>query len=209
MSYQQKSIKSVIDRINQSYFIPDIQRNYVWLQNPKAKKIEQLFDSLMRGYPIGAFLFWNLKKDDIASDFDNDTESKKLNFQLYKFIEDYDVRHPNNEKINVSKITSDELNIVLDGQQRLTSLYIGLRGSRTLRRPYARANDPNLYEEKYLYLNLLHKPKDDNPEDRYMFEFLTKEEVSKKTDNTTWFKVAKVIDFNNLDEVTDYCDKRE
>ena len=209
MSYQQKSIKTVIDRINQSYFIPDIQRNYVWLQNPKAKKIEQLFDSLMRGYPIGAFLFWNLKKDDIASDFDNEAESKKLNFQLYKFIEDYDVRHQNNEKINVSKVTSDELNIVLDGQQRLTSLYIGLRGSRTLRRPYARANDPNQYEEKCLYLNLLHKPKDDNPDDRYMFEFLTKEEASKKTEGTMWFKVAKVVDFNNADEVIDYCDKRE
>lgn len=205
MSYQQKSIKSVIDRINLSYFIPDIQRNYVWLQNPKAKKIEQLFDSLMRGYPIGAFLFWNLKRDDIASDFDNEAENKKLNFQLYKFIEDYDVRHPNNEKINVSKVTSDELNIVLDGQQRLTSLYIGLRGSRTLRRPYARANDSKLYEEKCLYLNLLHKPKDDNPDDRYMFEFLTKEEASKKTDNTIWFKVGNIINFDNKESVRNYC----
>ncbi len=205
MSYQQKSIKSVIDRINQSYFIPDIQRNYVWIQNPKAKKIEQLFDSLMRGYPIGAFLFWNLKRDDIESDFDNEADSKKLNFQLYKFIEDYDVRHPTNEKINVSKITSDELNIVLDGQQRLTSLYIGLRGSRTLRRPYARANDPNQYEVKYLYLNLLHKPKDDNPDDRYMFEFLTKEEASKKTENAIWFKVGHVINFDNKETIRIFC----
>ena len=205
MSYQQKSIKSVIDRINQSYFIPDIQRNYVWLQNPKTKKIEQLFDSLMRGYPIGAFLFWNLKRDDIASDFDNEADSKKLNFQLYKFIEKYNVLKPNNEKINISQITSDELNIVLDGQQRLTSLYIGLRGSRTLRRPYARANDPNQYEEKCLYLNLLHKPKDDNPDDRYMFEFLTKEEASKKIDNTIWFKVGNIINFDNKESVRNYC----
>ena len=208
MSYQQKSIKSVIDRINQSYFIPDIQRNYVWLQNPRTKKIEQLFDSLMRGYPIGAFLFWKLQRDDIASDFDNEDESKKLNFQLYKFIEKYNVRKPNNEKINISQITNDELNIVLDGQQRLTSLYIGLRGSRTLRRPYARANDPNQYEEKCLYLNLLHKPKDDNPEDRYMFEFLTIEEAKRKTEDAIWFKVGEVINFDNKDSIRSYCRQR-
>lgn len=205
MSYQQKSIKSIIDKINLNYFIPDIQRNYVWLQNPKAKKIEQLFDSLMRGYPIGAFLFWKLSKNDIENDFDNDVINNKLNFQLYKFIENYDVRKPNNEKINISKITGDELNIVLDGQQRLTSLYIGLRGSRTLKRPYARANDPNPYVETNLYLNLSHKPKDDTPDDRYMFEFLKKEDTIKNTNNAIWFKVGKVLDFNNKDDVRSYC----
>ena len=70
MSYNHTSIKSIIDKLNSSYFVPDIQRSYVWLQNPKLKKIEQLFDSLMRGYPIGSFLFWALKKSDIESDFD-------------------------------------------------------------------------------------------------------------------------------------------
>ena len=207
MSYKQTSIKSVIDKINRSYFIPDIQRNYVWLQNPKTKKIEQLFDSLMRHYPIGAFLFWELKKGDIESDFDN--ENGKLNFQLYKFIEKYDVRSPLNEKYSVSQLTGDELHVVLDGQQRLTSLYIGLRGSRCLKRPYARATDPNQYEETCLYLNLLHKPTDDTPDDGYEFEFLTKEEANKKVENKLWFKVGHIMDFDNEDAVDDFCEQKQ
>lgn len=61
-------------------------------------------------------------------------DSDKLNFQLYQFIEDYDVRNPHNEKIDIAKVNSNDLNIVLDGQQRLTSLFIGLKGSRTLKK---------------------------------------------------------------------------
>ena len=149
------NIRTIVDKLNESFFVPDIQRSYVWLQNPKEKRIENLFDSLMRGYPIGSFLFWNLKRSDIETDnSDKETEEGKLNFQLYKFIENYDVRKSHNEKINISQVKSEDLHIVLDGQQRLTSLYIGLRGSRTLKRPYSRKNDANQYEEKFLYLNL-------------------------------------------------------
>ena len=79
-------------------------------------------------------MFWKLKKNDIETDKNKDSKNK-LNFQLYKFIENYDVRHLYNEKINIEKVNSDDLNIVLDGQQRLTSLYIGLKGSRTLKKP--------------------------------------------------------------------------
>ncbi|GAA9858159.1 hypothetical protein VN0622_12630 [Helicobacter pylori] len=46
--------------------------------------------------------------------------------------------------------------IVLDGQQRLTSLYIGLKGTRTLKKNRAKNDNPNVYEEKRLYLNLKH-----------------------------------------------------
>ena len=86
--FKEETIRNVIDQLNDSYFVPDIQRSYVWLQNPKEKKIEQLFDSLMRGYPIGSFLFWHLKTDDIETDnSDKETSDGKLNFQLYKFID--------------------------------------------------------------------------------------------------------------------------
>ncbi|WRE28529.1 DUF262 domain-containing protein [Helicobacter pylori] len=53
----------------------------------------------------------------------------KLNFQLYQFITNYDERKPHNEKIRIEEIRRDDLYIVLDGQQRLTSLYIGLKGN--------------------------------------------------------------------------------
>lgn len=209
MSYNHTSIKSIIDKLNSSYFVPDIQRSYVWLQNPKLKKIEQLFDSLMRGYPIGSFLFWALKKSDIESDFDVVNESGKLNFQLYKFIENYDARNTSNKKINVSQIVNEDLHIVLDGQQRLTSLYIGLRGTRCLKRAYARANTSNPYEKKRLYLNVLHKPEDENPEDCYRFEFKTEDEVKNANGNELWFRVGKIIDFNNRKEARSYCRERD
>ncbi len=122
-----KSIKDVVDELNVRYFLPDIQREYVWLKNADEKKIEQLFDSILRGYPIGSFLFWKLQRKDIAKSDEQDSD--KLNFQLYQFITNYDERKPHNEKIHVEKINVDDLSIVLDGQQRLTSLYIGLKGN--------------------------------------------------------------------------------
>ncbi len=76
---------------------------------------------------LALFYFGNYKKEDIAkSDEENEN---KLNFQLYKFIENYDERKPHNEKIYIEQIKRDELCIVLDGQKRLTSLYIGLKGN--------------------------------------------------------------------------------
>lgn len=38
-----KSIKDVVDKLNVRYFLPDIQREYVWLKKADEKKIEQLF----------------------------------------------------------------------------------------------------------------------------------------------------------------------
>jgi uncharacterized protein with ParB-like and HNH nuclease domain len=48
-----------------------------------------------------------------------------------------------NEKINIEQINSDDLHIILDGQQRLTSLYVGLKGSRTLKRKRSWIDNPN------------------------------------------------------------------
>ncbi|EMH36662.1 hypothetical protein HMPREF1425_00444 [Helicobacter pylori GAM71Ai] len=96
-------------------------------KKPIKKKIEKLFDSILRGYPIGSFLFWKLPKEDITKSDEQDSD--KLNFQLYQFITNYDERKPHNEKIRIEQIRRDDLYIVLDGQQRLTSLYIGLKGN--------------------------------------------------------------------------------
>lgn len=207
-THNSDTIRNVVDRLNESFFVPDIQRSYVWLQNPKAKKIEQLFDSLMRGYPIGSCLFWKINRDDIETDnTEEETAAGKLNFQLYEFIENYDVRNTHNRKINVSQIKNNELHIVLDGQQRLTSLYIGLRGSRTLRKPYARSESADLYQTKYLYLNLRHKPQDDAPDDMYEFEFKLPSETRVEDAGTLWFRVSEVMKMENEDAIYEYCDK--
>ncbi|MGL2787052.1 DUF262 domain-containing protein [Helicobacter pylori] len=189
-----KSIKEVVDELNGRYFLPDIQREYVWLQNADGKKIEQLFDSILRGYPIGSFLFWKLPKEDIAKSDEQDSD--KLNFQLYQFITNYDERKPHNEKIRIEQIKRDDLYIVLDGQQRLTSLYIGLKGTRTLKKKNARYDNPNAYEEKRLYLNLKHQPNMDNPEDNYQFEFHAKKPENDK--KHFWFKVGDILELKNV-----------
>ncbi len=94
------------------------------------------------------------------------------------------------------------MSIVLDGQQRLTSLYIGLKGTRTLKKKNARNDNPNAYEEKRLYLNLKHQPNMDNPEDNYQFEFHAK--APENDEKHFWFKVGDILE---LESVWDYADK--
>ncbi|GAA7146894.1 hypothetical protein HpBGD45_10150 [Helicobacter pylori] len=200
-----KSIKDVVDGLNVRYFLPDIQREYVWLKKADEKKIEQLFDSILRGYPIGSFLFWKLQKEDIAKSDEQDSD--KLNFQLYQFITNYDERKPHNEKIGIEQIIRDELYIVLDGQQRLTSLYIGLRGTRTLKKKRARNDNPNAYEEKRLYLNLKHQPNMDNPEDNYQFEFHAKTPENDK--KHFWFKVGDILELEESSKILNYARKHD
>ncbi|MCQ2836092.1 DUF262 domain-containing protein [Helicobacter pylori] len=189
-----RSIKEVVDELNVRYFLPDIQREYVWLKKADEKKIEQLFDSILRGYPISSFLFWKLQKEDIAKSDEQDSD--KLNFQLYQFITNYDERKPHNEKIRIEQIKRDDLYIVLDDQQRLTSLYIGLKGTRTLKKKNAKINNPNAYEEKRLYLNLKYQPNMDNPEDNYKFEFHAKKPENDK--KHFWFKVGDILELKSV-----------
>jgi len=53
MPYQEETIKTILDRLNTQYFLPAIQRHFVW----KPEDVVKLFDSIMRGYPISSFLF--------------------------------------------------------------------------------------------------------------------------------------------------------
>lgn len=193
------SIKDIIDEINESYFLPDIQREYVWLERAAEKKIEQLFDSILRGYPIGSFLFWKLTTSDIETDKSVQENTDKLNFQLYKFIEDYDVRKPHNEKIDIAKIRTGDINVVLDGQQRLTSLYIGLLGTRTLKKPRGWWDNPSSFETKKLYLNLRYIPNEENTEDCYKFEFKVPSQIPLKDEYNNWFKVGDILTIDPLD----------
>ncbi|GAA6889973.1 DUF262 domain-containing protein [Helicobacter pylori] len=80
-------------------------------------------------------------------------------------------------------------------KQRLTSLYIGLKGTRTLKKNWARNDNPNAYEEKRLYLNLKHQPNMDNPEDNYQFEFYAKTPTNDK--NHFWFKVGDILELES------------
>jgi uncharacterized protein with ParB-like and HNH nuclease domain len=60
------TIKEAIDKIvDRTYLLPAIQRKFVW----SSDQIEILFDSIMRGYPINSFMFWEVKEDKVKNEF--------------------------------------------------------------------------------------------------------------------------------------------
>ena len=122
---------------NEEIVLPAIQRDFVWPE----EKVLRLLDSIMRGYPIGIALLWETY----------------LDIQFRKFDEAFRGGQIHDFKDNKRK---NKRKLVLDGQQRLQSLYVALYGS---------------YEGKSLYLDVLSgRESDDVSEEKYDFEFLDK-----------------------------------
>ncbi|WP_229763898.1 DUF1524 domain-containing protein [Helicobacter pylori] len=66
----------------------------------------------------------------------------------------------------------------------------------TLKKRWAKNDNPNAYEEKRLYLNLKHQPNMDNPEDNYQFEFHAKAPTNDK--DHFWFKVGDILELESV-----------
>ena len=178
MQVTNSSIRTIIEQIhNNEIILPALQREYVW----KRRDIENLFDSLMQDYPINTMMFW------YVSDIKNE------NLEFYKFLssnyqEGITINEPYNTKVKERKT------VVIDGQQRLTSLYIGIYGS---------YKTEKLQNETYLYLNLDGSLKIDNDEEegvintdkKYNFKFLKQDVVdSFIKQGQHWVKVGNVYD---------------
>jgi len=143
MRYDSKSIKEVIEMIGRNeIYLPAIQRKFVW----KPEQIESLFDSIMRGYPIGTFLFWFVRGE------------KKNDYTFYKFIQGYHERDGYLNEIAPKPELKEEIIGVLDGQQRLSSMYIALQGTYAYKKPYARWNNDNAFPRRKFYFNLFKVP---------------------------------------------------
>lgn len=179
------TIKKAIDNIRKKHYVlPSIQREFVW----DPQQIERLFDSLMRDYPISTFLFWKVDK------------SRIKDFQFYEFLKNYHERNStHNTKADLSQ--EEDVIAVLDGQQRMTSMYIALTGSHAKKMPYYSWNSDKAFPKKYLFLNLLKKA--DDIELEYEFRFLSKEEAVNDNMNF-WFEAGKVLDFTDLSKVMEY-----
>ncbi len=146
MKNRTETIRKIVTQLNNEeanggFWLPNIQRPFVW----KEEQIERLFDSLMRKYPISTLLVWKTKS----------------NIKHRKFIDNYSssirLTHyyvPENEKPKL---------LVLDGQQRLQSLFIGLCGS---------------YEGKELYLDILSGDLAAPEDIRFRFKFLDKNKAA-------------------------------
>ena len=179
------TIKKTIDNIRKKqYVLPSIQREFVW----DKMQIERLFDSLMRDYPISTFLFWKVEKQRIKD------------FQFYEFLKNY---HQKSSRHNLKADLTEEEDViaVLDGQQRMTSIFLGLTGSYATKRPYYSWSNDKAFPKKYLYLNLLQKAGDIELE--YDFRFLSKEQIA-NTGTFFWFEVGKILEFTDLSKVMEY-----
>ena len=169
-NYQSTTIKSVIQDIyHRELLIPDFQRGFVW----DHERIETLFDSIFRGYPIGTFLFWQNKDTD--------------KFKLYDFIQDFSKFDSRNygKEINA---TGESYKAVIDGQQRLTSLYIGLKGTYAYHTKYSRDYGRTGYPPKKLYFLY-----NNYAENKKLFNFMDPTRVKKEQD------IIEVEDFLRYD----------
>ena len=182
-----ESIKNVIEKISsRTWILPSIQRRFVW----DTERIANLFDSLMLGYPIGTLMIWKVSSRETI---------KKIGF--YDFLQNY--REKWKETCDDYSPISDTVYSVIDGQQRLNSLYIGLNGSyaeKLPRKKWRKVYDASIQPEKFLYLNLCELCSDSETGRKYWFSFFSEEDYGLLEDKNHWYKVSKIIDFPYYDE---------
>lgn len=106
MSYVGISIKEAMSKINREWFLPAVQRPYVWGSRYDSERyICKLFDSLYQNYPIGGIIMWH-------------TEEKVA---YRHFLTDY---HPGDVYRNAEEGTwGRDKHLIYDGQQRLQTLF--------------------------------------------------------------------------------------
>src|SRR3954466_9426358 len=105
--------------------LPRFQRDFVWDKEQSAK----LIDSILKGFPIGTFIFWKTKEE----------------LRSYKEIGNHQL--PETPK-------GDYAQYILDGQQRITSLYAIRKGIRLTK-------DGEEIDYKDIFIDLDFNPKSD------------------------------------------------
>lgn len=137
-------------------WLPYIQRLFVWQES----QIERLFDSVMRQYPLPSMLIWRTKSE----------------LRNRKFIDQY------NDHIDLKTLYRQRdkkvKKLVLDGQQRLQSLFIGLKGS---------------IDGKEFYFDLLSGILKAPEDIQYRFSFLSEQEAK-----WPWVRFSNLIYTNKL-----------
>ncbi len=99
MANTYETIKELVDKVERNQIrLPEMQRGYVW----KSTQVRDLIDSLYRGYPAGNILMWETSDDDMPATRDFAVSQSNVKHSSYLLL--------------------------LDGQQRITSLSRLLRG---------------------------------------------------------------------------------
>lgn len=188
------TISDAINNIEKRiYLLPAIQRKFVW----SSEQIEVLFDSIMRDYPINSFMMWNVTND-----------KTKNNYKFYEFLKEYrEFFQDENPYINTKGYA--DFMAVIDGQQRLTSLYLGLKGSYAYKMPrkWWKDNEECLPTRK-LYINLSSALKDDERKMTYDFKFLSLTDVAKLELTEDLFLLNDIYLYRDPDSLEDYMSSR-
>ena len=167
-----QAVQNVLDG---RYVLPSIQREFIW----DTAQIEMLFDSVLRGYPISSFLFWDVPHNQAAQ------------WQFYRFLTAYhEAKMRHNE---VAKLGSGrDVTAVLDGQQRLTALVIGLAGTYAYKLPNKRRSNLSAYPERRLHIDLMRPAAEADGDMRYALQFLTAEEAGADA-NHWWLPMPEIF----------------
>ena len=195
MGYQSRTIKQVLPDINESIFLPAIQRNFVW----NTDQIVQLFDSVMREYPIGSFIFWNISGDFAESQIKYRFVRNYIEDSIYP--DEFDNVNNRNPKVPEYENIPDSVSLVVDGQQRLSSFYLGINGTYIEKQKYRQRKNPDSWTRKKLYLNLLSNPKKQT-EDRLKlkYEFQFKKPEPEQSSEEYWFRVSDILEIDTLEK---------
>ncbi|SFE59196.1 DUF262 domain-containing protein [Trichococcus pasteurii] len=147
--------------------IPQFQREYVWSKEDAAK----LIDSVLRGYPIGTFILWKTR-DTLRS-----------------------VRDIGGLKLKDAP-EGDSVYYVLDGQQRITSLYAGIKGV-VVKRENFKNKKVNIIEDfSRIYIDLTAEEND---------EQIVVTDVE-NLNETQYISLKELLDMDLLKIVTKYND---
>lgn len=151
--------------------LPAMQRPFVW----KDDRITKLIDSMLRGFPLGTALLW-----------------KTSTMQRFRQFEK-NITADAGITVDFDSGSSSERYLVLDGQQRLTSLHAAIIGT---------------YENKRLFVDVLSGQRGDkDPGDAYWdCRFLTEKEAADlniwpRTSNSNNSTTVRAV-FVKLQELT-------
>ena len=189
------TISDAINNIEKrTYLLPAIQRKFVW----SSEQIEVLFDSIMRDYPINSFMMWNVTSD-----------KTKNSYKFYEFLKEYrEFFNDENPHINTKGYT--DFMAIIDGQQRLTSLYLGLKGSYAYKMPRKRWKDnEECLPTRKLYINLSSELRDDERKMIYDFKFLSANDVARLNSIEDLFLLNDIYLYRDPDSLEDYMSDRE
>lgn len=174
-----KKICDIIDE-DTHVILPAIQRKFVW----KEEQICNLFESIMEGYPIGTILTWKVSGKKI-------NEENYIGF--YEFIKNYSEYGDNKYNKLIKNSSNDkEYLAILDGQQRIQSLIIGIKGSYATHLPNKRYDKIESYPQKSLYIKLKKDFIQDEEKNSYIFKFL-EPSIAINDKKNNWFEVGKII----------------